>query len=269
LKSEYGCAIKVQTNKEKKESVMSELSNEPVMPVGESEMSLIDTWMAAITKPKEETFAKIAAQPSATIAKAFLWFFISSLLTSFTSLIVQAVRFGRGTGGGFQQFLPPELARELPFDSMPSFGFGTVICGAPVGAIFAVIGFAIFTALIQWVAKLFGGTGSFEKLAYTFSMITVPVSVISSVLALVGIVPFIGILTGLISFGLSIYVLVLEVQAIKAVNSLDTGKAAGALILPGLVFALFICCCVVIGLAVMGPVIGDVFDSINQSLGGF
>jgi hypothetical protein len=36
-----------------------------------------------------------------------------------------------------------------------------------------------------------------------------------------------------------------------------------------LTFALFICCCVIIGVAAMGPVIGDVFDSINQSLGGF
>lgn len=248
---------------------MTEFSNEPMLPASASEMSLVETWMAAITKPQEETFARIAAQPSATIAKAFLWFFISSLLTSFTSLIVQAVRFGRGMGGGFQQFLPPELARELPIDSMPSFGFGTVICGAPVGAIFAVIGFAIFTALVQWVAKLFGGTGSFEKLAYTFSMIAVPVSVVSAVLALVGIIPFIGFLTGLISFGLSIYVLVLEVQAIKAVNSLDTGKAVGALIMPGLVFALFICCCVIIGVAAMGPMIGDVFNEITQGLGGY
>jgi len=248
---------------------MSEFSNEPVMPASGSEISLFETWMAAITKPKEETFAQIAAQPSATVAKAFLWVFVASLLTSFTSLIAQAVRFGQGMGGGFEQFLPPELARELPVEAMPSIGFGTVICGAPVGAIFAVIGFAIFTALIQWVAKLFGGTGSFKKLAYTFAMITVPVSVISSVLTLVGIIPFIGILTGLIGFGLSIYVLVLEVQAIKAVNRLDSGKAVGALLLPGLVFALFICCCIVIGLAAMGPMIGAVFDSINQSLGGF
>jgi len=248
---------------------MSEFSNEPVMSTSGSEMSLVETWMAAITKPREETFAQIAAQPSASVAKAFLWVFIASLLTSFSSLIAQAVGFGRGMGGGWEQFLPPELARELPVEAMPSIGFGTIICGAPVGAIFAVLGFAVFVALTQWVAKLFGGTGTFEKLAYTFSMITVPVSVISAVLSLVGIIPFIGILTGLIGFGLGIYVLVLEVQAIKAVNRLDTLKAAGALLLPGLVFFLFICCCIIIGLAAMGPMIGDVFDSINQSLGGF
>ena len=93
----------------------------------------------------------------------------------------------------FRQFLPPEIARELPVGAAPSIGFGTIICGAPVGAIFAVLFFAIAVALIQWVAKLFGGTGSFDKLAYAFSAITVPVSVVSAVLALIGIIPIIGI----------------------------------------------------------------------------
>jgi hypothetical protein len=85
----------------------------------------------------------------------------------------------------------------------------------------------------------------------------------------VGIIPFIGILTGLIGFALSIYILVLEVFAVKAVNNLDTGKAVGAVLLPGLGVFLIVCCCIIGGLMLMGPVIGDVFDSINQSLGGF
>ena len=74
---------------------------------------------------------------------------------------------------------------------------------------------------------------------------------------------------GLIGFVLSIYVLVLEVFAVQAVNKLDTGKAIGSVLLPGLVIFLLVCCCVVISLLVLGPMIGNVFDSINQSLGGF
>lgn len=247
---------------------MSEFSNEPMVPGGGPSMSLVETWIAAITKPNEATFAKIAAQPGATAGKAFLWVFLASIFTSLASLIVQAVGFG-GQMDMFRRFLPPELARELPVGAAPSLGIGTVICGAPVGAIFSVLGFAIAVALIQWVAKLFGGTGSFDKLAYAFSAITVPFSVISAVLALIGIIPFIGILTGLISFGLVIYVLVLEVLAVKAVNGLDTGRAVGAVLLPVLVIFLVICCCaLIVGLA-MGSAMGGVFDSINQSLGGF
>jgi hypothetical protein len=228
-------------------------------------MSLIDTWMDAITKPKEETYARIAAQPSATASKAFLWVFLASLLTTLVSLVA-------GMGGqmnSIRQFLPPEIARELPAGASPSIGFGTVICGAPVGALFAVIGFAITTALIQWVAKLFGGTGTFDKLAYAFSSITVPYSVVTALLTLLGMIPFVGILTGLISFALSIYFIVLEVLAVKAVDRLDTGRAVGSVLLPGLVILLLVCCCVIVFAAALGPMIGDVFDSINQSLGGF
>jgi hypothetical protein len=231
-------------------------------------MSLMDTWISAVTKPNESTFAQIAAQPGATGAKAFLWVFLASLLTSFASLIAQAVGFG-GQMNMFQEFLPPELASEFPVGAAPSLGIGTVICGAPVAALLGVLGFAIGVGLIQWVATLFGGTGSFDKLAYSFSAIMVPVSVVSAVLTLVGIIPIIGILTGLISFGLGVYAIVLQVLAVKAVNGLDTGRAVGAVLLPGLVIFLVICCCVIGGLALLGPAIGEVFESINQSLGGF
>jgi hypothetical protein len=251
-----------------KEDAMSEFSDEPMVPESSPSMSLVETWISAVTKPNEGTFAQIVAQPGATAGKAFLWVFLASLLTSFASLVVQAVGVG-GQMDMFREFLPPEIARELPVGAAPSVGFGTAICGAPVGALFAVLGFAIGVGLIQWVAKLFGGTGSFDKLAYAFSAITVPVSVVSAVLALIGIIPIIGILTGLISFALAIYAIVLQVLAVKAVNGLDTGRAAGSVLLPGLVVFLFICCCVIGGLILMGPAIGEVFDSINQSLGGF
>ena len=249
---------------------MSEFSNEPVVPESGPAMSMIDTWMAALTKPNEGTFARIVAQPGASTSKAFLWVFVASLITSFASAIAQAASFGSGMES-LRQFLPPEIARELPIGAAPSFGIGTIgtiICGAPIGAVFAVLFFAIGVALVQWVAKLFGGTGSFDKLAYAFSAITVPVSVISAVLALIGIIPFIGILTGLISLALGIYVIVLQVLAVKAVNGLDTGKAVGAVFLPALAIFLVICCCAVIVGVAMGSVIGDVFNSINQSLGG-
>jgi len=244
---------------------MSEFSNEPMVPESGPEMSLIDTWMTAFTKPNENTFARIAAQPSATATKAFLWVFVASLFTGFVTLVVQAINFGGQAG--FRQFLPPELANQLPAGAAPSIGLGTVICGAPVAAIFAVIGFGIGTALVQWVAKLFGGTGTFDKLAYAFSAITVPYSVVTAVLTLFGLIPFIGsILAGLGSFALSIYLIVLEVLAVKAVDRLDTGKAAGSVLLPGIVILLVICCCVILGVSLLVPMMGDTFQGLN---GGF
>ncbi len=222
-------------------------------------MSLVDTWMAAFTKPREETYARIAAQPRATATNAFLWVFLASLLTSLVAAVA-------GLGGQFEtfrQFLPPEIASQMPATVGPSVGFGTIICGAPIGAIFAVLFFAISTALVQWVAKLFGGTGTFDKLAYVFSSFAVPYSVVTSVLSLLSIIPFVGILTGLISFVLGIYVIILEVLAVKAVDRLDTGKATGAVLLPWLVILLLICCCIVIGASVLVPLISQTYQGIQ------
>ena len=241
--------------------------NDPSLESG-GEMTMVETWIAAVTKPNVGTFTEIAAQPGATTGKAFLWVFLASLVSGFASLLAQSFRVG-GQMGGLQDLLPPEIAREIPMSVPSSIGFGTVICGAPVWAIMGVIGFAIGVALIQWVAKLFGGMGSFDKLAYTFSAIFVPISVVSAVLSLLGAIPLVGVCFGILSFGISIYMIVLHVFAVQAVNGLDTGKAVGSVLLPGFVFFLFICCCVAIsigGLAAAGPAIGDIFSEIEQGL---
>lgn len=249
------------------------MSEEPIDYIEESplpppagEMSAFETWKAAVTKPNAATFAQIAAQPGATTGKAFLWVALASLVTAFFGAIAQAAGAGQ-TMQAMRQFLPPELARELPASGGGgAFSFGALICGAPLGAIFGVIFFAIGVALILWVAKLFGGGGDFEKLAYTFAAIMVPIAAVNAGLSLLGMIPFIGLLFSLVSFAVSIYSLVLHIFATQAVTGLDTGKAAASVILPWLVVFLFICCCVVLFTVVLGASMGDVFNQINQGL---
>ncbi len=224
-------------------------------------MTLIETWIAVLTKPKKETFVQVAAQSRATTGNAFLWAFFAILVGSFANFIAQAISMGNMMSV-FEDFLPPEMAGQLPMGAVPSLGFGTIICGAPVAAIMGVFGFAISVALVQWVAKLFGGTGSFEKLAYTFSMILFPYALISAVLVLLSAIPFVGLCFGIVTFGLAIYQIVLQVLAVQAVNNLDTGKAIGAIFLPGLVVFLFICCCFVLFGTLLAPIIGDIYNSM-------
>jgi hypothetical protein len=68
-----------------------------------------------------------------------------------------------------------------------------------------------------------------------------------------------------LSIGLGIYALVLQVMAVKAVNKFGWGEAAGSVLLPGVV----LCCCAfgaIAALGAMGVAIGDTFNSINQSI---
>lgn len=240
------------------------LDQTPPPPGGE--MSAVETWIAAISKPNENTFAEIAAQPGATTGKAFLWVAIAALISAFFGALSQTVNAGQSMEM-LREFLPPDVAYALPSGgSGAGVGFGTILCGAPLGAVVGVIFFAIGVGLIQWVAQLFGGTGSFEKLAYTFAAIMVPISVVTAVLSLLGMIPFIGVLFGIISFAVSIYSFVLNVLAVKAVNHLDTGRAVGAVLLPGVVFFLVICCCfAIVGLA-LGPSIAEFFNEIQRGM---
>lgn len=213
-------------------------------------------WMQAVTKPNEATFASIASSPNAKMSTAFLWVFLTGLVNFFIVSLVQGAVMG-------------QMMQGLDLDGFSGgggFSFITAICGAPVGAIISVLTFAIFTGVVQWLAKMFGGTGTFEQLAYAFAAIAAPFALISSVFSLLAAIPYAGMCFGIFGLLLALYVIVLEIMAIKGVNNFGWGQAAGAFFLPGIV--LFCCLGVVIfgGLSLLAPAISETFNEINQGL---
>ena len=239
------------------EEYMNEQDSAPLSPEPSGFSSWFSTWMEAITKPNQQTFARLAASPNAKMTTAFLWVFLGSLVNFFVASLVQ----GAVMGQMMQQF----GMENVPVRSLGS-GFLYVICGAPVGAVISVVFFALFTGVVQWVAKMFGGKGTFEQLAYVFAAITVPFTLVSSVLTLLSAIPYVGMCFGFLTFAVGIYVLVLEVLAVQGVNQLGVGQAVGALFLPGIV--LFCCIAVVVAglVSVLAPAIGEAFNQINSGL---
>ncbi len=243
-------------------------SNTPIMDTTPSgPAGWFATWVKAITKPQEQTYVDITEQPGANSKTAYIWIFIAGTLSGIVQAIMVAVRTMLGTTTqfpipGFEQF-----SQQPP--AMADGGIATVLfslCLSPIAGVIAVLFFALGTAIIQWIAKLFGGTGTFEKMVYALAAISVPVTLVSLVLSLLSMIPFVGICTGLLSLGFSFYALYLQIVAVKAVNRFGWGQAAGSVLLPVLV-VLFICGCVVVGgLMLLGPTIGSVFSEINQSL---
>jgi hypothetical protein len=220
--------------------------------------SMFQTWIEALTKPNEKTFADMAASPNAKATTAYLWVFIAAVIEIILSVIGQAPA------------LRAALEQQGVGGNLPGGGLGFALigalCGGPIGAVITVIFFAIGTALVQWVAKMFGGHGTHDQLAYTFAAIAAPVAVVSGLFTLLSAIPYVGfcfrILLGLIG----LYVLVLEIMAAKGVNGFGYGQAAGSVVLPGLALGI-VCCCVAFGIsALVGASIGSIFSSINQSL---
>jgi hypothetical protein len=152
------------------------------------------------------------------------------------------------------------------FPRMVGGGLVAVICGAPIAAIISVVGFAIFVGVVQLIAKMFGGLGTFDQLAYATAAIVTPFSLINSIFTLLAAIPYVGLCFGFVSLIAVVYVIALEVMAVKGVNQFGWGPAIGSYFLPFLVLA----CCVSLGvigiLRALGPGINEIFNSIQQSL---
>jgi len=230
---------------------MNEEPNAPMLP-GRSP-SILQTWMTALTKPNEQTFAQLAASPEAKTSTALLWVFIGSLIQSLVTFLMQ----GR---------IMAQMMQDSGIQSQVGPGLVGILCGAPIAAVITVVFFSAFTGIVQWVAGLFGGKGSFEKLAYVFAAITVPFTLISALLTLLSAIPYVGLCFGIVGLLAGLYVLVLQVMAVKGVNQFDWLPAAGSLLLPFIVFV----CCISAGVAglisLAGPAMQDIFNQINQSL---
>lgn len=101
--------------------------------------------------------------------------------------------------------------------------------GSAVGTLIGTfIGFFIWTAILQLIARLFGGTASFLSYAYVLSLVWVPIGVIQAV---VGIVPVLGGIVGFVAFLYGIYLTVLATQSAQRVTQ---GKAWWIVLIPAL-----------------------------------
>ncbi len=238
---------------------MNEQMNPPALPPPSGVSEWFSVWRDAITKPSDQTYARIAASPNAKTTTALLWVFIGSLVSFFVTSLVpnQALR---------QLMQNANLGNGQGFPTAAGGGLISAICGAPIGAIISVVVFAIIVGILQLIAKMFGGRGTFDQLAYAMAAIQTPVYFIGALLGLLAAIPFVGLCFSLVSLVLAIYVIVLQVMAVKGVNQFGWGPALGSCAIPFVV--LF--CCLIVGVVafvrLLGPEINNIFNSIQQSL---
>jgi hypothetical protein len=247
---------------------MDEFNNTPVMPPSSQApgpAGWLSVWIKAVTKPNEQTFVDITEHPDMSAKTAYIWVFIAGTVSGIFQAFATAIGTATGVGSPLQNI--PGLEQYIPQSTGSGASFGASLlgglCASPIAGLFSIVFFALFVAIIQWIAKLFGGTGTYEKLLYAFAAITVPVSIVSSLFVLLSTIPYVGICTGLISLGLSIYTLVLNVMAVKAVNRFGWGQAAGSVFIPGCVVFIVCACVVAGGVMLLMPVMRNTINGIN------
>ncbi len=207
----------------------------PALPPPSGISEWFSVWRDAVTKPNEQTFANMAQSPNAKLTTAILWVFLGALISSFLTSLAPNAFFTRmmqnynvdtsRLGGGVGAFLI------------------RVICGAPIAAVIGVVFFLIIVGIIYLLAKVFGGRGTFDQLAYALAAIQTPISLVTGVLGLLAAIPVISICFGVLSLLLGLYAIVLNIMAVKGVNQFGWGQAAAAVLLPIIV----LCCCLSVG----------------------
>ena len=238
---------------------MNEPTNAPMLPPPSGVSEWVSVWRDAITRPSEQTFARIGQSPNAKLTTALLWVFLGSLVNYLLSVPAQgAVMRQMMQNTGLEGQVVPSLGNSVV----------TAICGAPIGAVVQVVLFVVVTGIVQRLARMFGGRGTFDQLAYTFASIVTPFYLISGVLGLLSAIPFVVYCVGILGFALLVYVLVLETMAVKGVNQLGWGQAIGSLLLP--VFAVACCLSVAVGALVwaVAPQMIDIFNSMMTPVPG-
>ncbi|HAV75926.1 MAG TPA: hypothetical protein DCX53_01085 [Anaerolineae bacterium] len=218
----------------------------------------LPVWSRVYSKPSEDTFQAIIDHPDALAKNAYIWVFLAGMLSGLISSLTQ---FVVGVAGLHQ--VAPELGEIMPTGFLGGMGLVSAICGAPLAGLASVVGFAISTAIIHWAARFFGGQGSFDQLAYSMGAVVAPFSIVSALLVPFNAIPFLVYCTIPILLIGVVYVIYLEMAAIKAVYRFGWFESAGALFLPTILITC-ICALVVLGLMrVMGPSINEVFQQIQ------
>lgn len=222
-------------------------------------------WKKAVTKPNEQTFIEITESPNATSKTAFIWVFIAGTVSMIFQAILQAIYTATGTMPqmpipALEQYMPPSGGGDV---ASAGISLVTYLCASPFVGLLSIAFFALFVAVVQWIAKMFGGVGNFDKMAYAFAAISFPFTIISGVFSLLTAIPYVGGCFGIITFGLSIYILVLQVMAVKGVNRFGWGPAIGSLLIPIAVLLISCCCVIGVSLAVLGPMIGETFNGLQ------
>lgn len=166
---------------------------------------LIDWLFGVIARPGE-TLNEIAAEKP--VGLAFLVYLVVAALNAVTN-----------TYNNQSMDAIDELMFEVGFYLAPSW----FVIGA---LFFSVISIFISTLLIHLFARLFGGRAGYWNMfsAYAFAVFPLIIGVPTTVfLGFAGV--FGSVISGLVTFGLAIWVLVLEVIAIREAHGISTGMS--------------------------------------------
>jgi hypothetical protein len=123
-------------------------------------------------------------------------------------------------------WIRPEMLAEL---GLPQVGMPAILVGISITNIVTLV---IFTAIAHLVASLLGGKGNYWGLFSGFGFAALPY-IFAAPLAVIGLLTMVGaLISGLGSFGIMVWSIVLTILAVRENYLVSTGRAILILLLP-------------------------------------
>ncbi|OGO27711.1 MAG: hypothetical protein A2136_06560 [Chloroflexi bacterium RBG_16_54_11] len=181
----------------------------------------LNIWRRALTQPSAATFEELERHPQVTMQNSLIWNAISAAI------------------GGF-------LGGVVAIFTQDASVLG-VFTGAIFGALGGIVGLLIYAIIVYAICKAQGGTGTLQTQVALLGTFLPPLLLIP---LLLGQIPILG---GIIGLLLALYLMYLYIVATQAAQNVTMGKAALAVLLPGLVV---LCCVVVFTFGLVAAILG-------------
>ncbi len=223
-----------------------------VQPEDRTFGELVQNW-TKIFRMNERFFR--AELPYANAGDTFLNVLVNTIITVIFFMISGTIQFQAA-----MQALQSELAmvgQQLP-------NLGVLFVGLLIGTVlFTPLSFYLSVGLQFLGARIFGGRGKYGQQAYLQSQFLVPVTILSGLITLGSLLPFVGCVLGIVGLALWIWTIILTVRSLKVAHNLSTGRALLAVLAIPLLL-IFIGGCI---LFATGTMLGPLMERIiNQQI---
>jgi len=186
-----------------------------------------EIWSDIWRHPGVTSFQGLLNEPDHSPKRGYKWIAVTSLIA--------AILASLGSSGIF---------RSLQSD------FGSIfiyyVCTVILSPIFGIIGLIISSGIYHVISRLFKGNGKWSDLVICSAVVLAPVELVGGVISLIILlfaqIPAAFIIPWLLSVAVSIYSIVLYVNALKTAENITTGQAVLTYFLPTIIVGLLALC---------------------------
>ncbi len=171
-----------------------------------------DIWLEVWTHPGPQSFQSMFMQHDDNADRGLKWVAATAFIATLVNLVT-VLLFTDGSR------------------------IGSLLIAMIIAPLMAMAGLAFSAGLYHLIAKIFGGKGTFGDLIYCFAIVQAPYYIISSLGSSMSVISStLSTLIQILTLFLGIYVLVLNANAIQAVEKFGAWKTIAIMALPFVVF---------------------------------